>query len=242
VPALYDEYLGMHNSTSGFAKRVKFLVASLVLLVPLLAQTPIKIAIAGDSTVADYPGNPNQAGWGQFLPEYFNSSVHIYNLAKNGRSTKTFLNEGLWAKVLALKPDFVLIQFGHNDSHDPKQPEATSAARDYPNYLSQFVDEARAAGAIPILVTPVQRRTKVDTLIPYVDAMRKVADEKHVPLIDLHASSGELYRKLGPAAVIELQANGTDQTHFSLKGAREIAALVMRDLPHVDPRLQQNLR
>ena len=206
------------------------------------AQTPLRLVIAGDSTVAEYPATTPQRGWGQYIQGYFTDSVQVTNLAKGGRSTKTFFNEGLWAKALALKPDVVLIQFGHNDSHDPKNPEATNAATDYPNYLRQFVDEARAAGALPILITPVQRRTKVDTLVPYAEAMRKVAAEKQVALIDLHASSGKLYRDLGEAGAAELAANSTDGTHFNEKGAQAIAALVMKELLDLDPRLKKELR
>jgi lysophospholipase L1-like esterase len=221
---------------------MKAFFALMLTLFPVLAQTPLKLAIAGDSTVADYPEGSTQHGWGEYIQGYFNESVKVTNLAKNGRSTKTFLNEGLWAKALALKPDFILIQFGHNDSHYPKMPEATNAATDYSGYLRQFVDEARAAGAVPILITPVQRRTKVDTLIPYAEAMRKVAAEKNVALIDLHASSGALYRQLGKQGSDELAANATDSTHFNEKGARAMAALVMKELPGADPRLQRNLR
>jgi len=206
------------------------------------AQTPMRLVITGDSTVADYPLTTGQRGWGQFIPGYFNDDVSVVNLAKNGRSTKTFLQEGLWAKAIALKPDVILIQFGHNDSHDPKMPEATNAATDYPAYLRQFVTEARMAGAVPILVTPVQRRTKVDTLIPFAEAMRKVALDEHVALIDLHASSGELYRELGAQGAAELAANGMDQTHFNEKGARAMAALVMKELPGLDSRLKKELR
>jgi lysophospholipase L1-like esterase len=208
----------------------------------LHGQEPLRLVITGDSTVADYPTNQGQRGWGQFIPEYFNDHVKVTNLAKNGRSTKTFLKEGLWAKALALRPDIVLIQFGHNDSHDPKNPEATKADGDYTAYLKQFVKEARDIGALPILVTPVQRRTKVDSLLPYAEAMRKVAAEDHVPLIDLHKSSGELYRQLGPAGAAELAANDKDQTHFNEKGARAMTELVMKELPELDPRLKRNLR
>ena len=206
------------------------------------AQTPLRLVIAGDSTVAEYPATTPQRGWGQYIQGYFTDSVQVTNLAKGGRSTKTFFNERLWAKALALKPDVILIQFGHNDSHDPKNPEATNAATDYPNYLRQFVDEARAAGALPILITPVQRRTKVDTLVPYAEAMRKVVAEKQVALIDLHASSGKLYRDLGEAGAAELAANSTDGTHFNEKGARAIAALVIKELLDLDPRLKKELR
>lgn len=214
----------------------------LLLAATAFAQTPLRLVICGDSTVAEYAAPANQRGWGQYIQDYYKDSVRVFNLAKGGRSTKTFLNEGLWAKALALKPDIVLIQFGHNDSHDPKNPEATNAATDYSDYLRQFIDEARAAGATPILITPVQRRSKVDSLLPYTEAMKKVAAEKHAPLLDLHASSGALYRELGPDGVAKLEAKGPDHTHFSEEGARAIAALVMKELPALDPRLKPDPR
>ncbi len=221
---------------------MKTIFALLLLALPMFAQEPLRLVIAGDSTVSEYPATTQQRGWGQYIQDYFRDSVRVFNLAKSGRSTKTFLNEGLWAKALALKPDILLIQFGHNDSHDPKMPEATDAATDYSNYLRQFVTEARETGATPILITPVQRRTKVDTLLPYAEAMRKVAAEEHAELIDLHASSGQLYRDLGEGGAEELAANDHDQTHFNEKGARAIAALVMKELTELEPRLKDRLR
>jgi len=230
---------------------MKTIFAMFLYAAPMLAQTsagsnvaptPLRLAIAGDSTVAEYPATVPQRGWGQYIQDYFSGSVRVFNLAQGGRSTKTFLHGGLWGKLLALKPDIVLIQFGHNDSHDPKLPEATDAATDYSDYLRQFVDDVRGAGAIPILITPVQRRTKVDTLLPYAAAMRKVAAEKQAALIDLYVSSGKLYRDLGEAGAAELAANSTDATHFNEKGARAIAALVMKELLDLDPRLRNNLR
>jgi lysophospholipase L1-like esterase len=208
----------------------------------LFAQAPVKVVIAGDSTVADYPAGSTQHGWGEYIQGYFNGNVHVVNLAKNGRSTKTFLQEGLWAQAIAEKPDIILIQFGHNDSHDPKNPEATSAKGDYSTYLKQLVAEARAAGATPILLTPVQRRTKTDSLMPYAEAMRKVAQQERVPVVDLHASSGKLYQEAGRGGAAELAANDKDQTHFNEKGARAMAALVMKELPALDDRLQKNLK
>lgn len=202
------------------------------------AAPPLKIAITGDSTVANYPLTGPARGWGQYLPESFPSHITFINLAKNGRSTKTFRSEGLWAKTLAEKPNFILIQFGHNDSHDPSKPEATGAQTDYKQNLRLFIDEARAAGATPILITPMQRRTAQDTLQPYADAMKEVAAEKQVPFIDLHAKSGQLYQRLGPEETASLAATATDQTHFNEKGARAMAALVLEDLPRCDPRLK----
>ena len=219
-------------------------VASLLVLVVLLAvrpfsraAEPIVIGIAGDSTVADYaPGSP-QRGWGQFLAGHFDSGVTVINLAKNGHSTKTFLSEGLWPELIAKKPDLILIQFGHNDSHTPDHPEHTDPQGDYKTLLTRFVAEARAAGATPILVTPVQRRTEVDSLLPYATAMAEVARDQKVTLIDLHALSGDLYRRLGPEKT-EALAMPKDKTHFSAAGARQICELVAPALIQAVPALQ----
>lgn len=201
-------------------------------------QGTIRIALAGDSTVAIFgPKNPKK-GWGMFLGDYFDHQVAIDNFAKSGRSTKTFLNEGWWAKVLQDRPNYILIQFGHNDSHAPSRPEHTDPNGLYTELLLRFVKEARAIGAIPILVTPVQRRTRTDTLIPYAEAMKRVAAETHTPLIDLHRTSGELYARLGPARTAELEATPTDHTHFNVAGAKRIAGLVAHDLIKVAPALR----
>jgi lysophospholipase L1-like esterase len=221
----------------------RFLATNLLLVAIAAAEPPtvrpILIAIAGDSTVANYPTAVPQAGWGQFLPQRFDAGVRVVNLAKNGRSTKTFLQEGLWAQVLGQKPDIVLIQFGHNDSHTPDHPEHTEAAGEYQALLSRFVDEARAGGAVPVLVTPVQRRTTVDSLMPYAQAMAKVAAQKKVTLIDLHRLSGEFYTWIGPGETAAMAKSSEDNTHFNVAGAQRIAGLVwdelVADLPQLAP-------
>jgi lysophospholipase L1-like esterase len=214
---------------------------------PAAAGGPITICICGDSTVCEYPEEAPTRGWGHYLPEYFTDRVKVVNLAKGGRSTKTFIAEGLWEKTLAEKPQFILIQFGHNDSHDPTKPEATNAATDYPEFLRRYIDEARAAGAQPVLITPMVRRnfkgdTLVDILGPYADAMKAVAAEKKVPLIDLHASSNKLVTELGEAKSAEFANAPTDHTHFNEKGARAMAALIVQELPAAVPELKAYLK
>ena len=171
----------------------------------------------------------------------------MINLARSGRSTKTFINEGLWAKTLQTRPHIVLIQFGHNDSHAADRPESTDAATDFRGYLRQYIDQARAAGGTPVLVTPVQRRTYSsngklnNSLLPYADAMKAVAAGRKVDVIDLNASSGRLYEQLGTAAN-EVVANApTDRTHFNEQGARMMAHLVMQELTQVKPSLTKEL-
>ena len=172
----------------------------------------------------------------------------MVNLAASGRSTKTFIGEGRWTKALAEKPQFVLIQFGHNDSHAKDHPEATDAATDYRDYLRRYVSEARGIGAVPVFVTPMQRRTFApdgklnDNLAPYAEAMKAVSAELHVPLVDLHEMSGALYLQLGPEKCLELANKPGDATHFNEKGAKAMAELVMSKLPGAVPELQGLLK
>ena len=243
--------------TSPIPPRLFLLLAAFVLGAVILFPTdaraaddaaPLHIVIIGDSTVCDYAEDHPCRGWGQFIGEYFNDTVRVSNLAASGRSTKTFIAEGRWKRALAEKPDFVLIQFGHNDSHPAARPEATDAATDYRKFLRRYIDEARAAGATPILITPMHRRTfdaggKLhDILRSYADAMKAVAAEMKAPLIDLHTASGELFQKLGKDGCPELANAPTDYTHFNEKGARMMAGIVMKELPRVAPRLAAELK
>ena len=221
---------------------------SMLTLAKCAEPVKLTIAIIGDSTVCDYPAEHACRGWGQFIADYFNDKVRVANLAASGRSTKTFIAEGRWKRTLAEKPDVVLIQFGHNDSHGAGKPEATDAATDYRDFLRRYVDESRAANATPIFVTPMHRRNfdkdgkLTDILQPYADAMKAVAAEKKVALIDLHTASGELFRKLGKEHCPELANAPTDFTHFNEKGARAMADLVMKELPAAAPQLAGWLR
>jgi lysophospholipase L1-like esterase len=211
-------------------------------------STPVRIVIIGDSTVCDYPATNATRGWGQFVEERFRpGTVRVVNLARSGRSTKTFLREGLWDRALQEKPDFILIQFGHNDSHGAGKPESTKASTDFKENLRRYVAESRAAGATPILVTPMHRRTfaqgqLTDILQPYANAMKEVAADRHVGLIDLHGASGKLFTQLGEAGCAAFDNKPGDHTHFNQKGARSMADLVMQSLPDVIPRLKPLLR
>ena len=204
------------------------------------------MVVVGDSTVCNYPEDSVRRGWGMFIQDYFNSNrLQVINLALSGRSTKTFIKEGHWADALKQKPDYILIQFGHNDSHAPEKPEATDARTTFPQYLRQYIDESRAIRACPVLITPMCRRNfdssghiKND-LLPYTDAMKAVAKEKNVPLVDLNSASVNLCNQLGPDASKDVANDARDQTHFNAKGAREMARLVMAELPVVEPSLKR---
>ncbi|MEO6569535.1 MAG: rhamnogalacturonan acetylesterase [Opitutaceae bacterium] len=214
-------------------------------------SVPLRIAIIGDSTVSEYPETRPDRGWGQFVEERFlPGTVKASNLPVPGRSTKTFIQAGDWEKTLQGKPNYVLIQFGHNDSHAPENRESTDPAIDYKDYLRKYIDESRAAGATPILVSPMVRRAFDEAgkfseaptgrnrpLGSYAAATREVGQEKKVAVIDLYASSLALAAKLGPVASAEFANKSGDGTHFNEKGARAMADLVMRELPRAAPDL-----
>ncbi|RCS54184.1 pectate lyase [Bremerella cremea] len=215
-------------------------------------EVPVRLVIVGDSTVCEYPANRPDRGWGQFIEEAFEEgTVKVSNLAKSGRSTKTFIEEGRWKKALAQNPNYVLIQFGHNDSHDADRPESTDSQTDYQEYLRRYVDEARMIGADPILVTPMVRRkfdadgkiseTQTDRnkrLEAYAQAMRNVAKQKKVSVIDLYSASKELAEQIGPEASAKMSPKQGDRTHFNEEGARAMAGLVLEPLHEVAPELQ----
>lgn len=163
-----------------------------------------KIVLVGDSTTAVI------GGWGpSFCAYHVTSFAACVNLARGGRSSGNYVTEGSWDIALSeLKtPGFdkvwVLIQFGHNDQ--PGKPgRSTDLKTEFPANLRRYVTESRAAGAIPILVTPLTRRMFKDgkvgnDLEPWAEATRKVAAEMQVPLIDLNAKSAAAVQALGPA-------------------------------------------
>ena len=216
------------------------------------AAHALRIALVGDSTVADYkePGDPHR-GWGQLFPEFVDTNrVIVQNFAVNGRSTKTFKNEGRWEKVLAFKPNYIFIQFGHNDSHAKERPESTDPNTDFSCYLREFVESARTQGAIPILVTPMHRGKWAEDghhltreLLPYADAMREVATDEKVPLVDLYALTETTFEAMTDEQLKTLFAlPETDRTHFNEQGARLLAGMVVGETKRLVPALKSCVR
>jgi len=205
------------------------------------AAVKVRIALAGDSTVT------TGGGWGQGFANQLRPGVECLQLARGGRSSKSFRDEGEWQKVLATKPDYVLIQFGHNDMPGKGPKRETDPATTYPENLGRFVDEVRAIGGTPILVTSMTRRHFKDgkinsDLFAYVDAAKKVAAEKKVPLVDLHTRSIELFEKLGEEACkalspIDKKTGKTDTTHLNGKGGEAVGKLVAEDVKKLVPTL-----
>ncbi|XHR26702.1 MAG: GDSL-type esterase/lipase family protein [Chthoniobacteraceae bacterium] len=216
------------------------------------SERPLKIGIIGDSTVCNYPDNARLRGWGQMLRQYTIPSVSFINEAQGGTSTKTFPADR-WQKILTAKPDFVLIQFGHNDAHGADRPESTNAATDYKDNLRRYIVQARGASIIPVLVTPPHRRLFSDghvtsELMPYVDAMKAVAAEMKVPLIDLYEQSGAWLESVGEEGSAHVTVNrginpeADDRTHFTKEGAASLAGFVAQAFPKCDPRLGKILK
>jgi lysophospholipase L1-like esterase len=215
----------------------------------------IAIHLAGDSTMAEkQPDKRPETGWGEALQAWFDErQVRVVNHARNGRSTRTFIEEGRWQRLLdALEPgDFVFIQFGHNDQSRHKTDRYTPP-RQYRANLARFVREARARQAKPVLLTPVVRRrfdeegVFYDTHGEYPDLVRAVAAELSVPLLDMHRDSEAVLKLYGegpsralflvlPPGRYENYPDGLDDnTHFSPAGAQVMAGLVAARLAEMD--------
>lgn len=214
----------------------------------LLPNKKITVYLIGDSTLADKKTNTYpETGWGMPFRYYFDSSVIVDNRAKNGASTRTFIEEGGWRSVMqTLKAgDYVLIQFGHNDEVPTKG--SYTPPEQFKANLLKFVTDARSRNAIPVLITPVTRRRfmsgkAVETHPLYADLVREVAHANHVPLIDLDSTSLALEQELGPQESKFLwihlakgenphYPNGrNDDTHFNELGARKMAELVLKGI------------
>lgn len=210
-----------------------------------------RLHLVGDSTMADkvnlaYP----ERGWGQLLPQFMLPELSMINHAANGRSTLRFLNEGRWQLLVTeLKAgDYVLIQFGHNDQKQDDPSRFAAADSTYPQLLSRFIAEVRAKDAIPMLATPICRRSfdekgqLENNLANYATAMRKVAALEKVPLFDLNAQSCADLSRFGvaasqayfiqvPAGLYQKFPDGKiDNTHLTPQGATWIAQLFVREL------------
>lgn len=227
-----------------------FPIMILAFVITLPEKKKIKIFMAGDSTMSiketkAYP----ETGWGMPFVHFWDSTVTVVNKAKNGRSTKTFISEGLWKSIYdeAGPGDYVLIQFGHNDEAKEKV-ERYATPDTFRMNLTRFVRDARAKGATPVLFTPVSRRrfdttgTALETHKEYSAFVKEVATNENVFCIDLDTKSRELYQQMGQhdSKLLFLQLKPgehpnypdgkDDNTHFTELGARLIAQIVLREL------------
>ena len=207
-----------------------------------------RIVLVGDSTVTDL------SGWGLGFKQFVGDHASVSNMAANGRSSKSYIDEGRWTEALALKGDYYLIQFGHNDQPGKGPERETDPATTYRQFMARYVDESRAIGAKPILITSLTRRTFdpanhgriATTLGPWADAVKALAAEKRVPVLDLHARSLAWCESLGEEGcgkfnVIDA-AGKLDRTHLDAAGSLAFARLVVDDLRTTVPELAPLLR
>ena len=218
---------------------------------------PVRFILVGDSTMA------KTIGYGNAFCERVAVADTCLNLARAGRSSASFRREGRWDEVegllrgsAAYRATYVLIQFGHNDQ--PGKPgHSTDLATEFPANIARYAREARALGAVPVLVTPLTRRTFVggqldNNLRPWADAVLKVARQEHVSVLDLNADSHAAVQAMGqdeadtlavaprpagwggPAAPAR---TAFDRTHLGSKGAAYFARMVERELTNALPDL-----
>ena len=222
------------------------LITLTVLAAASTALAGPRIALVGDSTVTD------KAGWGVGFAKLLGDDVECVNRSLGGRSSKSFRNEGHWDKLIASPADYVLIQFGHNDQPG-KGHERETTIDEYRANMKRYVEEARAAGMKPVLVTPLTRREfKGDdrihsSLTSHAQIVKDVAGEMDVPLIDLHERSLAVCNAIGKDACISLlsttKPDGTfDGTHLTPAGSMLFGAIVATELKRVVPELSPHVR
>lgn len=217
------------------------------------------IFLCGNSTVVDQDYEP-WASWGQIIPRFFNDQICFANYAESGESANTFIAAGRLKKALSQmkKGDYIFMEFGHNDQKQ-KGP-GKGAYYSYMTSLKTFIDEARARGAHPVLVTPSQRRSfgpdgKIkDTHEDYPEAMRWLAAKENIPLIDLNEMTRTFYEAMGveeskkafvhyPAGTYPNQTKDfADNTHFNPYGAYEIAKCIIEGMKKLNLPIIQHLR
>lgn len=242
--------------------RAKIVIAlfAIVLFSAFKSDHSITIFMIGDSTMANkkLDGGNLERGWGHVLPGFFGGEVKIENYALNGRSTKSFIDEGVWDKVISRvnKGDYVFIQFGHNDEkEDPTRH--TDAGTTFDDNLRRFVTETRAKGGIPVLFNSIVRRNfnekgeLIDTHGKYLDSPRNVASELGVTFIDMNKITHDLVQGMGaeaskklymwvPAGMLAACPKGReDNTHLNVYGARTVASLTVdaigKQIPELAP-------
>jgi len=237
-----------------------FIISLALLSFALPPKKKIKLWLIGDSTMSvketkAYP----ETGWGMPFVYFWDSSVTVDNRAQNGRSTKSFMAEGRWKPVVDAmqEGDYVFVQFGHNDEVPAKKSYVPE--NDFRNYLIRYVSDTRKKKAIPILLTPVARRSfdstghVKETHAVYAQIVRAVARENKVTLIDLDAKSQALLQQMGPdvsAYLFNHLAPGEhpnypdgvkDNTHFNELVLRRMAEIVLEEIRKVEPALAERI-
>ena len=221
----------------------------------MVASSFTTVHLMGDSTMAekDLPKAGAERGWGMMLQNFMDpAQVKVVNYAQNGRSTKSFIDLGLWDKVYdAVQPgDYVFIQFGHNDAKESDPTRYAAAWGAYQENLRLFIDGVRVKGGIPVLLTPVARRWFKDGKLDrnchtdYPAAMKAVAEEKGVTLLDITTPTLDWIEGLGDEAskaYFMISTGKDDNTHLVPCGARKVTEIVCDRIREQIPELAKNL-
>lgn len=217
--------------------------------------------IAGDSTVHQTGKSPDKVGWGDILEPYFDTAkVNVVNRARGGRSSRTFITEGLWDSLLsgAKAGDVVLLQFGHNDSSpivdadrcrgsiqrtgDETQETYNNVTKKnetvhtYGWYLRKMITDAKAKGMKVVVMSPVPRCPKGEAFQPTTEATgyqqfaSEVAEKQGVPYVDLHAVIWKTYGKMKADEIKKTYFTPDDGTHTNAAGAKVNAESVVEGL------------
>jgi lysophospholipase L1-like esterase len=253
------------------------LIALAALCMPMMAvcaaqhADPIRVILVGDSTMQ------TRSGYGDALCARFTEQVTCVNLARGGRSTKSFRREGRWDEVEHMlreggqyKANYVLVQFGHNDQ--PGKPgRSTDLVTEFPANMERYAAETRALGGVPVLITPLTRRSfkgqyLANDLAPWAAATRQAAAHQHAVLLDLNADSYDAVQAMGQAEAdtlamapppsstanlskdmnkVERQGaakNAFDRTHLGAKGAAFFANMVATEFAHAMPAIVPYLK
>ena len=256
--------------TPSFSIRLLF-ASFLIIVFACLKQDKISIFSIGDSTMAEYNIEKLSAqyegenyplrGWMMMIKQFFSDQVSINNAGVSGRSSKNFRSEGHWKKVIEkIKPgDYLFIQFGHNDAKTDTL-RYTEPSTSFRQNLINYINEAKAKGAFPILFTSIPRRSfdkegnLVDTHGDYVTVVRELAEEMHIPLVDLNKKMANLIQELGPEESKKLflylnpgqfkkiPEGKQDDTHLNVYGANQVAELAAQGLKELNLPLSRYLK
>jgi len=256
-------------------KKALIILSAFFLLAFIAPRKNIRILMCGDSTMTIQPLSKSVydsimaiwidepfpvRGWGQMLPAFFNSNVIIQNYAKSGKSSKSFINDGLWSKMLSnlWEDDYVVIEFGINDIST--NPDRHSTPQEFETNIKKFLVDVKKKGAIPILCTPMSSRKFVNGSLAndykvYSDIVRKIAVEESVLFIDMEKKGREIILKYGEKESEKLFVNlkpgvnrnfpkgVNDVTHFNELGATLMAKEFIKGLHELKINdLTQNLK
>lgn len=239
-----------------------FLSAIMLLSFAVPEDKPITIFMIGDSTMADknLAKQNQERGWGQMLPLHLKGDIKVDNHAQNGRSTKSFIDEGRWEAVITkVQPgDYVFIQFGHNDEKEDAKRH-TDAQTSFRDNLTRFIRETKAKGGHPVLYNSIVRRNFVDGVLTdthgeYREVPKQVAEAEGIPFVDANAITDNMVRKMGDKKSTKMYMwikphkyefcpdGKKDDTHLNIKGATKVSKMLIDATVEKVPELKQYVK